>query len=180
MSPAANILVVDDEESMRIGCAQALAEEGHRVRTAENGQRALALIDRESFDVILLDLKMPGIPGMDVLRRIKESDPTSIVIVITGHATVDVAVEAMREGAYDFITKPFTPEALAAAVDRATSSRRRLLDSIREGKHGVRCQHAALRFFAGFPAGDFGADDAIGLPGSHTYNHTVFNKQYGV
>ena len=128
MSSPTNILVVDDEESMRIGCTQALAEEGHRVRTAENGQRALALIGRESFDVILLDLKMPGIAGMDVLRQIKESDPTSIVIVITGHATVDVAVEAMREGAHDFITKPFTPEALAAAVAQATASRRRLLE----------------------------------------------------
>jgi len=128
MSRPANILVIDDEESMRAGCIQTLAEEGHRVEEAANGQRGLARIDEESFDVILLDLKMPGIPGMEVLKRIKDSDPHSIVIVITGHATIDVAVQAMREGAYDFLTKPFTPEALAAVVKRATESRRRALE----------------------------------------------------
>jgi two-component system response regulator HydG len=130
MSTAGNVLVIDDEESMRIGCAQTLAEEGYRVESAENGQQALALTDRESFDVVLLDLKMPGIPGMEVLKKIKEEDPSAIVIVITGHATIEVAVEAMREGAYDFITKPFTPEVLAAVVNRAVENRRRALEHV--------------------------------------------------
>ena len=123
MSYTANILVIDDEESMRIGCVQTLAEEGYRVQAVENGQRGLELIDRESFDAIVLDLKMPGIPGMEVLRSIKATDSSSIVIVITGHATIDIAVQAMRQGAYDFITKPFTPEALASVVKRAVDSR---------------------------------------------------------
>jgi len=113
---------------MRVGCVQTLEEEGHRAQSVENGQRALALMDEESFDVVVLDLKMPGIPGMEVLRKVKARDPASIVVVITGHATIDVAVEAMREGAYDFLTKPFTPEALAAVVRRATESRRRMLE----------------------------------------------------
>lgn len=129
MSYSANILVIDDEESMRAGCVQTLAEEGYRVQAVENGQRGLEMIDKESFDVILLDLKMPGIPGMEVLRRTKTNDPDSIVIVITGHATVDVAVQAMRQGAYDFVTKPFTPEALASVVKRAVDSRRRSLEN---------------------------------------------------
>lgn len=142
MDHAANILVIDDEESMRAGCVQTLEEEGYRVQAAENGQRGLARIDQESFDVVVLDLKMPGIPGMEVLRKIKENDPVSLVIVITGHATIDVAVQAMREGAYDFITKPFTPEGLVEVVRRATESRRRVLehacvDLALEGRAGL-------------------------------------------
>lgn len=129
MPYSANILVIDDEESMRAGCVQTLAEEGHRAQAVENGQLGLEMVEQESFDAIILDLKMPGIPGMEVLRRIKASDPASIVIVITGHATIDVAVQAMRQGASDFITKPFTPEALASVVKRAIDSRRRSLEN---------------------------------------------------
>lgn len=124
----ANILIVDDNESMRIGCVQTLTEEGYRAQSVDSGQSALAAIEKVSFDAIVLDLKMPGIPGMEVLKKIKESDPASIVIIITGYGTIDVAVEAMREGAYDFITKPFTPEALLNVVERAIDSRRRELE----------------------------------------------------
>jgi len=124
----ANILIVDDEESIRIGCAQTLTEEGYRAQSMDNGQSALATIEKVSFDAIILDLKMSGMPGMEVLKKIKESDPASIVIIITGYGTIDVAVEAMREGAYDFITKPFTPEALLKVVERAVDSRRRELE----------------------------------------------------
>jgi len=124
----ANILIVDDDESIRIGCAQTLTEEGYRAQSVDSGQGALAAIEKVSFDAIVLDLKMPGISGMEVLKKIKESDPASIVIIITGYGTIDVAVEAMREGAYDFITKPFTPEALINVVERAVDSRRRELE----------------------------------------------------
>ena len=107
MACAANILVVDDEESMRIACAQTLMEEGYRVQEAENGQRGLAMTERESFDLVLLDLKMPGISGMEVLRHIKEEDPSSVVIVITGYflaksslhdgrSSLRISPEAMR------------------------------------------------------------------------------------
>jgi len=142
MACAANILVVDDEESMRIACAQTLMEEGYRVQEAENGQRGLAMTERESFDLVLLDLKMPGISGMEVLRHIKEEDPSSVVIVITGHGTIDVAVQAMREGAFDFITKPFPPDTLVSAVKRAIDSHRRAMEHVCvtdtvEGKCGL-------------------------------------------
>ncbi len=128
MPYCANILIVDDDESMRAGCVQTLTEEGYRAQSVDNGKRALEEIDKVSFDVIILDLKMPGIPGMEVLKKIKESDATSIVIIITGYGTIDVAVESMRKGAYDFITKPFTPEALLKVVERAVDSRRRELE----------------------------------------------------
>lgn len=119
----ANILIIDDDESMREGCRQTLEEDGFRVRMAENGARGLELTARESFDIILLDLKMPGLSGMEVLGRLKESNVNSCVIVITGFATVDAAVEAMKLGACDFITKPFGPETLTAVVERVMDSR---------------------------------------------------------
>jgi len=124
----ANILVIDDEESIRIGCIQTLTEEGYRVQAAENGHEGLELIKRESFDVVLLDLKMPDISGMDVLKKIKESDPNSKVIIITGYATIDSAVEAIKQGAYDYIPKPFTSETLCSLVKKAVNYRMQELE----------------------------------------------------
>lgn len=128
MSFSANILVIDDEESMRVGCIQTLAEDGYRVQAVENGRKGLDRTSKESFDVILLDLKMPGIPGMEVLKKLKENDANSVVIVITAYGTIDSAVEAMKRGAYDFLSKPFTPEALSSIVKRAADSRLRALE----------------------------------------------------
>jgi len=130
MSFSANILVIDDDESMRAGCAQTLSEEGYRVQAVENGREGLEITMKESFDVILLDLKMPGIPGMEVLKRLKENDPNSLVIVITGYATIDSAVEAMKRGAYDFLPKPFAPEVLISVVKKAVNSRLNALEKV--------------------------------------------------
>ncbi|MBN1980474.1 MAG: sigma-54-dependent Fis family transcriptional regulator, partial [Chitinivibrionales bacterium] len=112
-----NVLVVDDEESMRIACEQALTEAGYRAISVANGTDALNVYDKESFDVVLLDLKMPGVPGMEVLKRLRTSGDKVSVIVITAFGTIETAVEAMKAGAADFLTKPFSPEALVAAVD---------------------------------------------------------------
>jgi DNA-binding NtrC family response regulator len=128
MAFSANILVIDDEESMRAGCMQTLAENGYRVQAVENGHMGLEKASRESFDVILLDLRMPGISGMEVLKKLKENDPDCFVIVITAYGTIDSAVEAMKQGAYDFLTKPFTPEALNSIVKRAVDNRLRALE----------------------------------------------------
>jgi len=130
MSFSANILVIDDDESMRAGCIQTLSEEGYRVQAVENGREGLEITIKESFDVILLDLKMPGIPGMEVLKRLKENDPNSLVIVITGYATIDSAVEAMKRGAYDFLPKPFAPEVLISVVKKAVNSRLNALEKV--------------------------------------------------
>jgi len=91
-----NILVIDDEEAMRDSCRQALSVEGNRIEVAEDGVRGLAMLERESFDLVILDLKMPGLSGMEVLKKIKEQDTEIVVVVITGYATIEFAVEAMR------------------------------------------------------------------------------------
>ena len=86
------VLIIDDDESMRIGCRQALELGGFSSAAAENGIQALEKIRQESFDVALLDLRMPGMPGMEVLQRLKEESPNTAVIIITGYAAIDSAV----------------------------------------------------------------------------------------
>lgn len=124
------ILVIDDEESMRIGCDQALSEEGYAVKSAEDGRQGLMMAREESFDAIILDLKMPGLDGMAVLEKLREDDPNAVVIVITGYPTIESAVEAMKRGAHDFLPKPFTPEALLAIVKRSVDRRHLALENI--------------------------------------------------
>ena len=130
MSSQANILVIDDEESMRDSCRQTLSRDGNRVEVAQDGAGGLTMLQAESFDLIILDLKMPGLSGMEVLKRIREYDPEAMVIVITGYATVESAVEAMKRGAYDFIPKPFTPDSLRAIVKRALDRRQLALENV--------------------------------------------------
>ena len=119
MRSRANILVVDDEGIVRDGCMRILGKEDCNVQVAESGNEGLEFIKQKGFDIVLLDLKMPGMSGMEVLRIINEAYPDIIVIVITGYATVESAVEAMKEGAYDYIPKPFTPDQLRIVVRRA-------------------------------------------------------------
>lgn len=130
MKGQANILVMDDEESMRDTCQQTLSRNGNIVKVAESGSEGFAMLERESFDLIILDLKMPGLSGMEVLKKIKEDDPGAMVIVITGYATIESAVEAMKTGAYDFIPKPFTPDSLRAIVRRALDRRELALENV--------------------------------------------------
>ena len=120
-----NILVIDDEQIMRDGCSRILSKDGRSVSCAENGNQGLEEIKSrpENIDVILLDLMMPGMSGMEVLDHIRTMDPNLLVIVITGYATVESAVEAMKKGAYDFIPKPFTPDQLRIVVRRALERR---------------------------------------------------------
>jgi DNA-binding NtrC family response regulator len=130
MPAEANILVIDDDESVRVASEQALAAVGYRTRAAKSGERGLQLCREESFDVAIVDLHMPGLGGMEVLRKLKEENPSSSVILISGHASVESAVEAMRLGAFDFLPKPFTPDTLAATVKRALERRRLALESL--------------------------------------------------
>ena len=130
MAKKANILVIDDEATMRDSCRQALSRDGNRVEVAEDGLKGLAMLAKESFGLIILDLKMPGLSGMEVLKEIKDSDPEAMVIVITGYATVEFAVEAMKRGAYDFIPKPFTPDSLRVIVKRALDKRTLALENV--------------------------------------------------
>ena len=130
MFSQARILVIDDDESMRDSCRQALARKASRIEVAEDGLSGLEILEKEAFDLVLLDLKMPGLSGIEVLNRIKQQYPEVVVIVITGYATVESAVEAMRRGAYDFLPKPFTPESLRVIVERALDKRELVLENI--------------------------------------------------
>lgn len=113
------VLVVDDEKRIRDGCQKTLELDGFEVATAESGLRGLEMVEQEHFDIILLDLMMPGISGMDVLARVKALHPDTLVVVITGYATLEHAIEAMKKGAFEFISKPFSPEDLRGVVSKA-------------------------------------------------------------
>jgi len=118
------VLVIDDEKGMRQGCRRILEPEGYTVETAENGEAGLAKIREHPFDVALLDLKMPGLSGIEVLRQIRLEQPETIPIMITGHASVQTAVEAMKLGALDYVEKPFTPDDLLAIVKKALEGKK--------------------------------------------------------
>ncbi|MCP4665464.1 MAG: response regulator [Deltaproteobacteria bacterium] len=118
------ILVVDDEKVVRDGCRRVLTGKGFEVLTAENGRKAMDLLSGESVDLILLDLKMPVMGGEEVLEITNAEYPHIPVIVITGHGTVDTAVECMKKGAYDFITKPFQIDQFLLTINRAADKRR--------------------------------------------------------
>ena len=113
-----SLLIVDDEEPVREACRSTLAGEPLTLTQADSGDRALEMIAARRFDVVILDLKMPGVDGLQVLSRIKADHPHTAVVVITGYATVESAVDAMKRGAVDFLPKPFTPEALRLIVRR--------------------------------------------------------------
>ena len=113
------VLVVDDELDTREGCQHVLSRSGYPVFTARHGEEALQVLEAHPIDIVLLDLKMPGLSGMELLLRIRQLKESILVIVITGYATVETAIEAMKAGAYDFIAKPFEPDALRIVVGRA-------------------------------------------------------------
>jgi DNA-binding NtrC family response regulator len=135
-----SILVIDDEEVMRDSCRQVLTRQRHDVQTASEGAAGLGLLAEHDFDLVMLDLKMPGLAGMEVLDRIKQAAPETIVIIITAHATIAAAVEAMKLGAYDILPKPFTPDELLAIVNRALERRRLVTEnfSLRGELQGLR------------------------------------------
>lgn len=123
------VLVIDDEESVRDSCAQVLATAGYMCETAPDGASGLERLHRLDPDIVLLDLKMPGLDGLDVLRQAVDTHPATVCIVITGYATIDSAVEAMKHGAFDFLPKPFTPNELRLIVGRALDQRKLLLET---------------------------------------------------
>jgi len=113
------ILIIDDEKVIREGVERALSDRGYVIAKAESGERGIEMIEEHGFDIVLLDLMMPGIDGFGVLEWIGENRPRTEVIVITGFATVSKAVTAMKQGAFDFVGKPFTPDYIRIVVGRA-------------------------------------------------------------
>lgn len=120
MARKISILIVDDEESVRDSLYNWFIEDGFRVESAENARKALTLLESDQFDIILADIKMPGMDGLEMLRRIKSLKPEAIVIIMTAFATVDTAVKALKDGAYDYVTKPFDPDDLTHLIRNAT------------------------------------------------------------
>ncbi len=115
-----SILIVDDEESVRDSLYNWFIEDGYRVECAENAKKALAILEPENFDIILADIKMPGMDGLEMLRAIKTLRKDAIVIIMTAFATVDTAVQALKDGAYDYVTKPFDPDDLSHLIRNAS------------------------------------------------------------
>jgi len=155
----ARVLVVDDEGANRYSVCKTLQKVGYQVAEAANGQEALDLLAKQQYDVVLTDIRMPGIDGVELLRKIKESSPDAIVILMTGYASLSSAVEALRLGAHDYLIKPSTSQdirqSVARGVERAHNLRRRrsLLDAIRNDVFELaRVDHSQLKVPEGSPA----------------------------
>ncbi len=125
----AKVIIVDDDEDLRHALTQSLELAGLDVDSHQNGYNALDTITRDLYGVIITDIKMPAIDGLELLLKVLEIDPALPTIVITGHGDVSTAVHAMRNGAYDFIEKPFAAERLVGAVSRGLEKRRLVLEN---------------------------------------------------
>ena len=129
MNETANILIVDDEEVVRHSHLRSLASTGYHTLVAENGKTALEVMEQHSFDVVLLDLRMPDIDGMDVLETIKRRWPDSEVVIITGYPSIESAKQAVRLGAFDYLSKPVAPDEVVRAANDAMVQKRWALRS---------------------------------------------------
>jgi len=126
----AHILVIDDDKAMRDACFQILSRQGYRVELAAGAKQGLSLLERLSFDTILLDLVMPDMHGLEALKKIRALDPDVEVIIITGYGTIQSAVESIKAGAFHFLSKPFVPDDLRNLVSRALGKRRLDLENL--------------------------------------------------
>jgi DNA-binding NtrC family response regulator len=124
------ILVVDDEMIVCESCQRILQEDSYEVECVSSGKEAIEKMKANPFDIVITDLKMPGVDGMEVLKSIREDYPDTVVIMITGFSTVETAVEAMKLGAFDYIPKPFTPDEVSIVVKKAIEKRSLLLENI--------------------------------------------------
>jgi len=130
MTEKVNILIIDDDEAIRDSCSQVLKKEGYTAKTAKDGTEGLKLFKKEFFHAVLLDLKLPGLDGMEILSRIEEENPETPVIIITGFATIESAVEAIKRGASDYLAKPFSPEQLRVITKKALENRKIFFENI--------------------------------------------------
>lgn len=119
MANNVSLLIVDDEESVRDSLYNWFIEDGFKVECAENAKEALSMLEAGHFDIILADIKMPGMDGMEMHRRIRALNPEAIVIIMTAFASVETAVQALKDGAFDYITKPFDPDDLSHLIRNA-------------------------------------------------------------
>jgi DNA-binding NtrC family response regulator len=143
MSATARILVVDDDEVVRLSHQRSLRDARCTVAAAEDGARALSAMEREPADVVLLDLRMPGLDGMAVLKQLKQRWPTSEVVVITGYPTIETAKEAVRLGAHDYLAKPLGPVEVMNAAHNALTHKRWALHAVSDQDNAANCTNTA-------------------------------------
>ncbi len=124
------VLIADDEKNLRTVLAKELSAEGYDVRETENGAEAAAILEKDEYDVLLLDMNMPGMDGIEVLKKVKSQELPAEVIILTGHGSVSTAVEAMKLGAYDYLTNPVKTEELKAIVEKAYEKKKILSENI--------------------------------------------------
>jgi DNA-binding response OmpR family regulator len=120
------ILIVDDEEAVRFFTADGLSRAGWQVYEADSGEAALATLEETSFDVMLLDLRMPGVDGLTVMRQTKEHWPDTMIIIMTAYASIDSAIEAVRQGAFDYLRKPCSVEDIIVCANQAMAEKEKL------------------------------------------------------
>ena len=134
MNAKANILIVDDEEVVRLSHMRSLESADCNAQAAEDGRHALSVMEQHPFDVVLLDLRMPDLDGMDVLKTIKQRWPDSEVVVITGYPSIETAKQAVRLGAFNYLAKPLGPNELLKAANDAVNQKRWALRSNGNGR----------------------------------------------
>jgi len=125
------ILVVDDEQIVLRSLSDWFRDDGYFVGTASSGKEALAILTEEEWDIFLLDIKMPGMSGLDLQKKIKEANPEAIIIIMTAFASVDSAVQALKQGAYDYLTKPFDPDHVGHLIRNAVESKNLAAENVR-------------------------------------------------
>jgi two-component system response regulator AtoC len=140
MTTQERVLIVDDEEQMRELLAKVLEKNGYQVTTAGDGGQALALLEKEPMDLVVTDVRMPGLDGMEALRAIKELSPEIVVIIMTAFGSIDQAVQAVKEGAYDYINKPFKIDEILLTIKKALDERR-LRHEVSALRHELRTRY---------------------------------------
>src|SRR5689334_3526284 len=125
------ILIVDDELVVRDSLGKWFTSEGYTARPAGGAREALEVIQQSEFDIALIDIKMPGMDGMELQARLREADPDLTIVIMTGYASVDTAVQALKQGAYDYITKPVDPDELSHLVSNALEHKRAQREVVR-------------------------------------------------
>ena len=148
LTPAASILIAEDDASLCKSLSLLLTKEGYRVLSADDGNMALKMIAKEPVDLILTDLKMPGLNGIELLQEVKKLDRDAGLIMLTAFASVEVAVEAMKQGAFDFVTKPFKKSVLLATIRKALEKQALLRENWRLRQQLENCAGAPRPIFA--------------------------------
>jgi DNA-binding NtrC family response regulator len=143
MTDKNRILIVDDDDVVRRSYLRSLESSSCQVAAARDGEEALETMERDRFDVVLLDMRMPGQDGLAVLRTIKQKWPESEVVIITGYPTVDSAKEAVRLGAYDYVAKPVGPQDVVNVADGAITRKQWAMRRLPEGPDAVSGARAA-------------------------------------